>query len=523
MAISLVLFLACALILLAFSNRSRYGLPFLFLICGIIATTLSVLFQSYSTSAYSPPEYFPLRALDLSIYRYIGDIRVPITFMQTLRNLGRLVYCAGIMLFLSVIYRNRLLDETKKRRLLSGLLFVATAALPVICFLFYSPSSAYHMYIKYYSLTGAVRERYRDLIILADRCMHIATLVFVFSPVLLLLTLYSAKKITYFPETLAVLALCVTVFNLFFYLSFLTGAFQESAVTVFQSAFWFFCGVSKFPHLYTLVYPVFACSILVFLLVNTNKLFSRELVLFSREHMLKKRMNELNQNLKDVFHTEKNLMFSINILANKVKDKYGTEEGLKQLERLIDVASQRMETISSALDRIKELHLKAGSFDLRAVADDTIANIEIPAEVTIVKKYCGIPARCSIDPYHTRCALNNLINNSIDALMISGRLDKRIVITINLSKAWVYLSVWDNGTGITKNAMQQIMMPFVSTKSKSGNWGIGLPYAFRVINTQLGQIRIKSDDRENRQFTQVDILLPRDRRNRYSNDTHSDR
>ena len=55
------------------------------------------------------------------------------------------------------------------------------------------------------------------------------------------------------------------------------------------------------------------------------------------------------------------------------------------------------------------------------------------------------------------------------------------------------------------------MMPFVSTKSKTSNWGIGLPYAFRVVNAQLGQMRIQSSDQEDKSYTQVDILLPRER------------
>lgn len=523
MAISIVLLFACALVLLAFANRSRYGLPFLLLICGIVVTTLSVLFQNYSTSTYSPPEYFPLRSMDISMYRYIGSFRIPITFMQTMRNIGVLIYFLGIVVFLIVISRNFLLDAVKKSRLRNCLVFIVTVAFPVAYILFYSPSGAYSIYLKYYSLAGAARERYMNFISAADRCMNIATLLFIFSPVILLLLGYSFQKITYFPDTLTVLAICITILNLFFYLSFFTGAFRGHSAAVFTSAFWFFYGVSRFPQVYTLICPLFAFSLLVFLLANTNKLFSREMVLFSRERTLKKRMDELNQNLKDVFHTEKNLMFSINILANKVKAEYGTEAGLQKLDRLIDVASQRMETISNALNRIKELHLKPGSFDLRSIADDTIGTIEIPNEIKVVKKYCRLPARCSIDPYHTRCALNNLIANSIDALMINGRPDKRIVITINLSKAWVYLSVWDNGIGIKKNSIQHIMMPFVSTKSKSGNWGIGLPYVFRVINAQLGQIRIKSNDRENRQFTQVDILLPKNRRNRYSHDSNSDR
>ena len=42
--------------------------------------------------------------------------------------------------------------------------------------------------------------------------------------------------------------------------------------------------------------------------------------------------------------------------------------------------------------------------------------------------------------------------------------------------------------------------------------GIGLPYAFRVVNAQLGQMRILSSDQADRSYTQVDILLPRERK-----------
>ena len=84
-------------------------------------------------------------------------------------------------------------------------------------------------------------------------------------------------------------------------------------------------------------------------------------------------------------------------------------------------------------------------------------------------------------------------------------------VSVEASKAWVSLSIRDNGPGIPQQELRRVMMPFVSTKSKTSNWGIGLPYAFRVVNAQLGQMRIRSSDQAGRSYTQVDILLPRER------------
>jgi signal transduction histidine kinase len=100
----------------------------------------------------------------------------------------------------------------------------------------------------------------------------------------------------------------------------------------------------------------------------------------------------------------------------------------------------------------------------------------------------------------------------VDALQLSGREDKVISVSVDASRAWVSLSIRDNGPGIPREELRRVMMPFVSTKSKTSNWGIGLPYAFRVINAQLGQMRIQSSDQEGKSYTQVDILLPRERK-----------
>ena len=70
-------------------------------------------------------------------------------------------------------------------------------------------------------------------------------------------------------------------------------------------------------------------------------------------------------------------------------------------------------------------------------------------------------------------------------------------------------------------SVKKFMMPFVSTKSKNTNWGIGLPYAFRVISTQLGQMKITGSKTPGKKYALVEILLPR-RRNDNGKDQNPD-
>ena len=510
MAISIAVLAVAAALLLRFALRSRYGLPLFLMTGGMGTAAVAVLFQTYSTSSYSPPRFFPLRALDISLYRFIGGNRPSAARVQTLRSLGILLYLAGVLFLLLVIIRN--LKHQRTRRV-CGVCFAACfAALGALYLAFYSPACAYRLYLRYYALTGAAQARFRLWIERLDLCLRLLILLYAVSPALLLGAAYARRGITYFADTFYLLSGVALLFAGMFYALFFTGHFAQRSASVFRSGFWFFSPAARIPAWITLVFLTFSLLLLVFILMNANRIFGGELVLFSRKKAMKNSIEDLNRNLKDVFHSEKNLMFSMMILADGVKAEYGTPEGLEKLERLRAIAQSRMEIITSSLNRIRELQLSAAPVDMRRMMDQALADITLPEGIRCEKRYCDFPARCVIDEYHTRSAVKNLFANAVDALQLSDRPDKKITVSVDASREWVSLSVRDNGTGIDRRELRRVMLPFVSTKSKTSNWGIGLPYAFRVVSAQLGQMRIRSSVKPGAQYTQVDILLPRERR-----------
>ena len=492
MALSIVILVIAAVLLLIYSLRSRFGLPLFLMNAGISITSVAVLFQTSSTSMYATPQYFPLRSLDQDIFQLICRIRPSLAQAQTLRNIGTLIFFFGIVLMLMLIVRNiKHIRSGRVWKILCGtLIFLFLAAYMI----FFSPASAFRLYMRYYALDAASRASFVRLVSLADSLFQ-----------------YVRKNVTCFGDTFFLLLGITSLYGLVFFIVFYTKPLTLSSQAVFLSAFWFFANGTWLPGWITSFFLLFSLLTLTLIVLSANRIFSGDLVLLSRKRAMKNSIEDLNRNLKDVFHSEKNLMFSILILANEARDAYGTPKGLEKLDRLNEIAKDRMEMITSSLNRIRELHLHAVPTDIRTIVNQALDTLALPEDIRCETHFCGDPVHCMVDEYHTRNALKNIFVNAVDALQLSGRENKTISVTVDASRAWVCLSIRDNGPGIPRQELRRVMMPFVSTKSKTSNWGIGLPYAFRVINSQLGQMRIRSSDQEGRSYTQVDILLPRER------------
>ena len=510
MALSIVILVISAVLLLGFSFRSRYGFPLFLMNAGISITSVAVLFQTSSTSMYATPQGFPLRSLDLELFQLISHMRLPLAQAQTLRNFGTLIFFCGIVLMLMLIARN---IKTIHHRLVWEVLCGSGVILFMALYMvFFSPSCAFRLYMRYYQLDGAARASFVQLVSIADYLFKGLILLFVMSPALLLTIQYIRKNITCFGDTFFLLLGITSLYGFVFFIVFHTIPLALSSQAVFLSAFWFFANGSWLPGWITLFFLLFSLLTLILIVASANRIFSGDLVLLSRKKAMKNSIEDLNRNLKDVFHSEKNLMFSMMILADEAKSAYGTQEGLEKLDRLTEIAKDRMEMITSSLNRIRELHLHATPTDMRTLVSQALDTLALPEGIRCETHFCEEPVLCMVDELHTRNALKNIFVNALDALELSGQEDKAISVSVNASRAWVSLSIRDNGPGIPKQELRRVMMPFVSTKSKTSNWGIGLPYAFRVVNAQLGQMRIRSSDQADRSYTQVDILLPRERK-----------
>ena len=103
------------------------------------------------------------------------------------------------------------------------------------------------------------------------------------------------------------------------------------------------------------------------------------------------------------------------------------------------------------------------------------------------------------DPLLLREVLTNLINNAIDAAPKNGRVD---LITGRRSNGWPYVSVADNGPGVSEDNRHHLFEPHFTTK-ESGT-GLGLFMSYGIIREHQGQLLFEGS-RHGAVFT---VVLP---------------
>jgi signal transduction histidine kinase len=78
-------------------------------------------------------------------------------------------------------------------------------------------------------------------------------------------------------------------------------------------------------------------------------------------------------------------------------------------------------------------------------------------------------------------ALINIINNAKDAFADQNIQNPKLNISIKKGGEFVYINIVDNAGGINPNIIDQIFLPYFSTKSKKNGTGLGLHMAKTII------------------------------------------
>ncbi len=97
--------------------------------------------------------------------------------------------------------------------------------------------------------------------------------------------------------------------------------------------------------------------------------------------------------------------------------------------------------------------------------------------------------------------LTNLVVNAMQAMPRGGKL----LVQTRGEKDFVSLVIEDTGEGMSKEVLQQIFLPFFTTKDVDQGTGLGLPVVHGIVTAHQGSIKVES--REG-QGTRFEICLP---------------
>jgi len=93
------------------------------------------------------------------------------------------------------------------------------------------------------------------------------------------------------------------------------------------------------------------------------------------------------------------------------------------------------------------------------------------------------------DPGQLNQLLVNLVVNALQSMPGTGK----ITVQTRFSDHNVYLIVKDTGTGMSKEVLDKIFVPFFTTKDVGHGTGLGLPVVYGIVTAHGGTIDVKSE------------------------------
>jgi PAS domain S-box-containing protein len=241
---------------------------------------------------------------------------------------------------------------------------------------------------------------------------------------------------------------------------------------------------------------------------------------------LKKENKELKKNQKIIVEQEK--LASIGILLSGIAHEINnplqvislSAEPLKMnLEDLVDESSRDekefikneslmlLDSITKSCNRIDEIvkstkrqshpSSKREDISLNLIMNDVISMIgaKLKGKVTLYELYQDDLPLINVMRSDLSRAIINIILNGIDAVVSRhGEIDGFIIVETRYDKHSdiVTMKIVDNGTGIESKVIDHIFDPFFTTKPMGVGSGLGLHIAYKIVNSNGGQIKVKT-------------------------------
>ncbi|MCX8027630.1 MAG: ATP-binding protein [Thermodesulfovibrionales bacterium] len=173
------------------------------------------------------------------------------------------------------------------------------------------------------------------------------------------------------------------------------------------------------------------------------------------------------------------------------------EEDLKLAEGILKEVDEINKITFDLLKFTKDVSINKSEINLTEMITYIVESSPYKNKIRFEKKP---PIILKADGQLLKQAIRNIINNGCEA---GSEVNLDIVKEIIDGSEYVLINVRDNGQGLKPEEIEKAFMPFYSTKQKG--FGIGLPFAQKVVYEHGGSIKVESIEGIGSTFT---ISLP---------------
>ena len=216
-------------------------------------------------------------------------------------------------------------------------------------------------------------------------------------------------------------------------------------------------------------------------LAETLEQRTKELQDVQEELIRKERLAVLGQLVGGVSHELRN---PLGVIANTVyylklalaEHLEAISSGVDNAEKIVSDLLNLSRTKPAEREQVAISELVAEVLEECAPPEDVQVTIEIPTGL----------ASLFVDRRQIKQVLVNLVNNAYEAMLEGGQLDLRA----REGQGWVYLSVADNGCGISEENKDKLFEPLFTTKATGV--GLGLAVSKNLVEVNGGRIEVES-------------------------------
>ena len=217
-----------------------------------------------------------------------------------------------------------------------------------------------------------------------------------------------------------------------------------------------------------------------------------------------KDMQKINKRFFSIFHSVKKTIFMYKILAQRAFDEDG-ERSKEVLKDLINEIDKYISSVSKMQQMNSDPEIYMERLPVSEIIEDTVSRYTHEDAVKINLEYENKEIMVEADSFYLADVFDNIIKNAIEAIKRKKETGS-IFISTECEHEWIIIKFKDDGEGISKKEIKNVFKPLYTTKPHGTNWGLGLPFAMKIIKIHMGHMYIESNLGEG---TTVSILLPR--------------
>jgi len=249
--------------------------------------------------------------------------------------------------------------------------------------------------------------------------------------------------------------------------------------------------------------------------LNRDLAESMETMKHLQEKLLEvEKLSALGRLTANVAHEIRNPLTAIGGFAKRLEKRLPEKTAEKEYAKMVVTEVGRLERIlrdTLTFSREAKYHLQYADLN-RLLARTEEKFDEVCREKRLLletRPATGLPP-CIVDEDQIRQALDNLVNNAIDAMADGGTLTLATRTACENGTNFVVIDVSDTGPGISADLVKRIFEPFYSTKVIGQGTGLGLSICKKIMEEHRGSIRVSAPPGGGAMFSLFIPYLPVD-------------